>query len=169
MAEAYIVAAVRTAGGRRDGKLKDWHPADLDGALQLTALVTLAPPTHEADVRLPFTVEKASFRRSRARPRWALATREGSEAKHIRLSTAFSSEPLVQIGKFRDRPLQSHVPLTQSHLYVVQWHEAVLSAFEHDRKQTVFMMNCGWFYQNAVMCLQRSTHSTSALSEAAVA
>ena len=25
MAEAYIVAAVRTAGGRRDGKLKDWH------------------------------------------------------------------------------------------------------------------------------------------------
>ena len=31
MAEAYIVAAVRTAGGRRDGKLKDWHPADLAG------------------------------------------------------------------------------------------------------------------------------------------
>ena len=29
MAEAYIVAAARTAGGRRDGKLKDWHPADL--------------------------------------------------------------------------------------------------------------------------------------------
>ena len=31
MAEAYIVAAVRTAGGRRDGKLKGWHPADLAG------------------------------------------------------------------------------------------------------------------------------------------
>ncbi len=31
MAEAYIVAAVRTAGGRRNGKLKDWHPADLAG------------------------------------------------------------------------------------------------------------------------------------------
>ena len=31
MAEAYIVAAVRTAGGRRDGKLRDWHPADLAG------------------------------------------------------------------------------------------------------------------------------------------
>ena len=29
MAEAYIVAAARTAGGRREGKLKDWHPADL--------------------------------------------------------------------------------------------------------------------------------------------
>ncbi|GAK45232.1 acetyl-CoA acetyltransferase [Tepidicaulis marinus] len=33
MAEAYIVAASRTAGGRRDGKLKGWHPADLAGAV----------------------------------------------------------------------------------------------------------------------------------------
>ena len=31
MAEAYIVAAVRTPGGRRDGRLKDWHPAALSG------------------------------------------------------------------------------------------------------------------------------------------
>jgi acetyl-CoA C-acetyltransferase len=38
MAEAYIVDAVRTAGGRRDGALKDWHPADL-GATVLNALV----------------------------------------------------------------------------------------------------------------------------------
>ena len=29
MAEAYIVAAVRTAGGRRGGRLSGWHPADL--------------------------------------------------------------------------------------------------------------------------------------------
>jgi acetyl-CoA C-acetyltransferase len=33
MAEAYIVAATRTAGGRKGGKLKDWHPADLAGAV----------------------------------------------------------------------------------------------------------------------------------------
>lgn len=31
MAEAYIVAATRTAGGRKGGKLKDWHPVDLAG------------------------------------------------------------------------------------------------------------------------------------------
>jgi acetyl-CoA C-acetyltransferase len=31
MSEAYIVAAARTAGGRRNGRLKDWHPADLGG------------------------------------------------------------------------------------------------------------------------------------------
>ncbi|MFY9329647.1 MAG: acetyl-CoA C-acetyltransferase [Georgfuchsia sp.] len=29
MNEAYIVAAVRTAAGRRGGRLKDWHPVDL--------------------------------------------------------------------------------------------------------------------------------------------
>jgi acetyl-CoA C-acetyltransferase len=29
MAEAYIVAATRTAGGRKGGRLKDWHPVDL--------------------------------------------------------------------------------------------------------------------------------------------
>jgi acetyl-CoA C-acetyltransferase len=29
VAEAYIVEAVRTAGGKRGGALKDWHPADM--------------------------------------------------------------------------------------------------------------------------------------------
>jgi acetyl-CoA C-acetyltransferase len=33
MAEAYIVAASRTAGGRKNGRLKDWHPGDLGGAV----------------------------------------------------------------------------------------------------------------------------------------
>ena len=41
MAEAYIVAAGRTAGARRDGRLKDWHPADMGGAV-LDALVARA-------------------------------------------------------------------------------------------------------------------------------
>jgi len=38
MPEAYIVAARRTAGGRRNGRLAAWHPADL-GAAVLDALV----------------------------------------------------------------------------------------------------------------------------------
>ena len=37
MAEAYIVEALRTAGGKRDGALKDWHPVSL-GAAVLDAL-----------------------------------------------------------------------------------------------------------------------------------
>jgi acetyl-CoA C-acetyltransferase len=38
MPEAYIVAAARSAGGRRGGALRDWHPADL-AAEMLDALV----------------------------------------------------------------------------------------------------------------------------------
>ncbi len=33
MGEAYIVAAARTAGGKKGGRLKGWHPADLGGAV----------------------------------------------------------------------------------------------------------------------------------------
>lgn len=33
MAEAYIVAAVRSAGGRRGGRLAGWHPVDLAAAV----------------------------------------------------------------------------------------------------------------------------------------
>ena len=38
MPQAYIIAAARTAGGRKGGRLSGWHPADLGGAL-LDALV----------------------------------------------------------------------------------------------------------------------------------
>jgi acetyl-CoA C-acetyltransferase len=39
--EAFIVAAVRTAGGRRGGRLRDWHPADLGGHV-LNAVIARA-------------------------------------------------------------------------------------------------------------------------------
>jgi len=39
MTQAYIVEARRTAGGRRGGALRDWHPADL-GAAILDSLVS---------------------------------------------------------------------------------------------------------------------------------
>ena len=38
MAEAFIIAAARTAAGRRNGRLSGWHPADL-GAQLLNALI----------------------------------------------------------------------------------------------------------------------------------
>ena len=51
MSEAYIVAAARTAGGRRNGRLSGWHPADL-AAQVLDALVarTGADPALVEDV-----------------------------------------------------------------------------------------------------------------------
>ena len=39
MAEAFIFAAARTAGGRRNGKLSGWHPADLAASV-LDALIS---------------------------------------------------------------------------------------------------------------------------------
>lgn len=33
MPEAYIISAARTAGGRRGGRLRDWHPADMGGRI----------------------------------------------------------------------------------------------------------------------------------------
>lgn len=41
MSEAFIVSAVRTAGGRRNGRLSGWHPVDL-GAATLDAAVARA-------------------------------------------------------------------------------------------------------------------------------
>jgi acetyl-CoA C-acetyltransferase len=38
MGEAYIVAAVRTAGGKKGGKVSGWHPVDLGGTI-INALV----------------------------------------------------------------------------------------------------------------------------------
>ena len=51
MAEAYIVAAVRTAGGKRNGRLSGWHPVDL-AAQVINALVdrTGADPALVEDV-----------------------------------------------------------------------------------------------------------------------
>lgn len=51
MSEAYIVAAARTAGGRRNGRLSGWHPADLAGQV-INALIdrTGADPAIVEDV-----------------------------------------------------------------------------------------------------------------------
>src|SRR5712675_2284314 len=51
MAEAYIVAAARTAGGRKGGRLAGWHPADL-AAVVLNSLIdrTGADPAQIEDV-----------------------------------------------------------------------------------------------------------------------
>lgn len=45
MSQAYIVAAVRTAGGRRGGRLSGWHPADLSAQVlnELVARVDIDP------------------------------------------------------------------------------------------------------------------------------
>ena len=45
MPEAYIVSATRTAGGRRDGRVRGWHPVDLAAAVldEVTRRAGIAP------------------------------------------------------------------------------------------------------------------------------
>ncbi len=51
MAEAYIVAAARTAGGRKGGRLAGWHPADLAASVLNSLLErTGADPEQIEDV-----------------------------------------------------------------------------------------------------------------------
>ncbi len=51
MGEAYIVSAVRTAGGRRGGRVSGWHPADLGGrVLDETIARTKIDPALVEDV-----------------------------------------------------------------------------------------------------------------------
>ena len=49
MPEAYIVAATRTAGGKREGRVRGWHPVDLAAAVldDVVARSGLAPDAVE--------------------------------------------------------------------------------------------------------------------------
>ena len=55
-AEAYIVEAVRTAGGRRNGRLAGWHPNDLGGAI-------LSAAVERSGIRLVGAVDRAVAQR----------------------------------------------------------------------------------------------------------
>jgi acetyl-CoA C-acetyltransferase len=87
MAEAYIVEALRTAGGRRKGALSGWHPAELAGEI-LTALVdrTDIDPTAVEDVIM------------------GCVTHAGEQANHIGRGAVLSSKlpqsvPAVSIDR----------------------------------------------------------------------
>jgi acetyl-CoA C-acetyltransferase len=49
MPEAYIVAAVRTAGGRKGGRLSGWHPADLAAQVIDAAVARAKAPSDAID------------------------------------------------------------------------------------------------------------------------
>ena len=75
MAEAYIVEALRTAGGRRGGKLAGWHPADLGGEV-LTAVVERAALD-------PFAIEDVIF---------GCVSQVGEQSGHIGRSAVLASK-----------------------------------------------------------------------------
>lgn len=87
MAEAFIVAATRTAGGRRNGRLAGWHPVDL-GAAVLDEIVRRAGIPAEL-------VEDVIF---------GCVTQAAEHANNIgRMSVIASSLPLSVPGTTIDR------------------------------------------------------------------
>ena len=53
---AYLVAAVRTAGGKRDGSLSKWHPADLGAKVLdelVLSLIHIPSPRDAHESRMP--------------------------------------------------------------------------------------------------------------------
>src|ERR1700712_4225251 len=68
MAEAYIVAAARTAGGRKGGRLAGWHPVDLAASV-LDALVERsgADPAQIEDVIMGCVMQAGEHTQNLAR------------------------------------------------------------------------------------------------------
>ena len=84
MAEAYIVAAARTAGGRKGGRLAGWHPADL-AAQVLDALVerTGADPALIEDVIMGCVSQAGEQSTNIAPQRRAGLEAAGERARHL--------------------------------------------------------------------------------------
>ncbi|ARU04424.1 acetyl-CoA acetyltransferase [Comamonas serinivorans] len=86
-AEAYIVAATRTAGGRRNGRVSGWHPADMSG-LVINELLKRV----DAD---PALIEDVI---------WGCVGQAGQQAVNIARNSVLSSNlPLTVPGTSIDR------------------------------------------------------------------
>ena len=90
------------------------HPADLDGALQSSALLSSGGGT-----RLPFSIDGALLRGRAAGGLWA--TVAGAEAVIVMLADG-SDERKVWLDGFRSRKLRGHSYI--QHLYETSWREA---------------------------------------------
>ena len=79
MFNAYVVDGVRTAGGRRNGALKDWHSTDL-GALVVDEIVRRngITPSHIDDVI------------------WGCVSQTGSQAGNLGRNVVLSSKLLPE-------------------------------------------------------------------------
>jgi len=99
------------------------HPADLDGALSLTSLVS--DRGHGGMPRLPFSVDEARLHGASGEL-WAAAARQGGEAVSVFLSCRDGSSP-TRLDGFKSRVLRADA-LARRDLYVIKWHKLDSSA-----------------------------------------
>ena len=129
MAEAYIVAAARTAGGRNGGRLAGWHPADLAASV-LDALIERsgAAPDQVEDVIMGCVSQTSEQSNNVARnaimasklpesvPGTSIELRSimSSLAASSSLSAVLFLPPGSRVGTlvFNSDPIPAYVPMT---------------------------------------------------------
>ena len=99
------------------------HPADLDGALSLTSLVS--DRGHGEMPRLPFSVDEARLHGASG-ALWAAVARQGGEAVSVFLSCRDGSSP-TRLDGFKSRVLRADA-LARRDLYIIKWHKLDSSA-----------------------------------------
>eukprot|EP00964_Phaeocystis_antarctica_P052521 scaffold30766_cov77-Phaeocystis_antarctica.AAC.1 len=102
------------------------HPADLDGALQSTALLR-SGGEGQAETRLPFAVDGVLMRGPAAGVLWAVASASGADAADVALGGG-KGMGKAQLDGFRTRVLRAQAQQHQEHLYKTVWRDAGASA-----------------------------------------
>ena len=96
------------------------HPADLDGAIQLTSTLV---DTSSGETRLPFMVAEATLA-SAAGSMCAVLQRESGDKTTVMMSDPAGKEAMVKLSGFESRVLKAMaapVSVREQHLYVTQW------------------------------------------------
>ena len=116
------VARLRVRSARQGTQV---HPADLDDALCLSAIVS-SSSTNET--RLPFAVDAALLQGAPGQL-WAVVERQqASDVVSVWLG-ALSSPSQAQLDGFKSRALRAEAP-TQHHLYATIWRSLDLASTE---------------------------------------
>eukprot|EP00964_Phaeocystis_antarctica_P042504 scaffold24366_cov62-Phaeocystis_antarctica.AAC.1 len=98
------------------------HPADLDGALQSTALLRRGGGG-QAETRLPFAVDGVLMRGPAAGVLWAVASASGADAVDVALGGG-DGVGKAQLDGFRTRVLSNASTTAHRHMYQTTWHKA---------------------------------------------
>ena len=101
------------------------HPADLDNALQSTALLRRDDASQET--RLPFAVDSVLMRGPAAGVLWALASASGADAAAVALGSENDIAD-AQLDGFRTRAVRAEAQQHQEHLYETAWRDCGASA-----------------------------------------
>ena len=106
------------------------HPADLDGALQVSLLPWMRTKSRSGgsdDTRLPFAVDGVLMRGPTAGQLWVVASESGPEAAAVALGGG-DELGYAQLDGFRSRVLRTEAKYHQEHMYETAWRDVDVAA-----------------------------------------